>query len=75
MRVITIDADTGKRVFSRKEVSILIGVSPQTINLWEKKGLIPETSRDENGYRYWTEEEIETLRECVGKFPRGRHKK
>lgn len=48
MRVIMIDADTGKRVFSRKEVADLCGVSAQTIRLWEDAGKIPASTRDAN---------------------------
>lgn len=35
MRAITIDADTGKRVYTRKEVADLVGASTQSIRLWE----------------------------------------
>lgn len=63
MRVITIDEETGKRVFSRKEVATLVGVSTQTIRLWEDAGIIPAPSRDENDYRYWVEEDIEKIKE------------
>lgn len=58
MRVITIDADTGKRVYSRKEVATLCGVSTQTIRLWEDAGRIPASIRDENDYRYWDEDTV-----------------
>lgn len=62
MRVITIDESTGKRVYSRKEVADICGVSTQTICLWEKAEVIPSSTRDENGYRYWYEEEIELIK-------------
>ena len=42
MRAITIDADTGKRVYTRKEVADLVGASTQSIRLWEDAGAIPE---------------------------------
>lgn len=41
MRAITIDADTGKRVYTRKEVADLVGASTQSIRLWEDAGAIP----------------------------------
>ena len=63
MRVITVDESTGKRVFSRKEVATLCGVSAQTIRLWEDANLIPASTRDENDYRYWTEDELEPILE------------
>ena len=61
MRAITIDADTGKRVYTRKEVADLVGASTQSIRLWEDAGAIPASVRDEGGYRYWYEEDLERL--------------
>ena len=55
MRAITIDADTGKRVYTRKEVADLVGASTQSIRLWEDAG-------DEGGYRYWYEEDLEAIK-------------
>lgn len=62
MKVITIDEETGKRVYSRKEVATLVGVSTQTLRLWEDAGAIPASSRDENDYRYWCEDDIEKIK-------------
>lgn len=67
MRVITIDADTGKRVYSRKEVADLCGVSTQTIRLWEDAGRIPASIRDENDYRYWDEDTVTLIKEYASK--------
>ena len=50
MKVITVDEATKKRVYSRKEVATICGVSPQTIRLWEDAGQIPASTRDENDY-------------------------
>lgn len=61
MRVITIDADTGKRVYTRKEVADLVGASTQSIRLWEDAGVIPTSTR-EDGYRYWYEEDLEAIK-------------
>lgn len=74
MRVITIDEDTGKRVYSRKEVANLCGVSTQTIRIWEDAGKIPSSVRDENDYRYWSEEDLDHIKEYSGKSVRERHK-
>ena len=63
MKVITIDQETGKRVYSRKEVATLCEVSPQTIRLWEDAKAIPPSTRDENGYRYWDEEALTQIKE------------
>ena len=68
MEVITIDKDTGKRVYSRKEVAKAVGVSTQTIRLWEDAGAIPQGVRDENGYRYWDEEALSQI-DTYSKLP------
>ena len=62
MKVISIDESTGKRVFSRTEVAKICGVSAQSIRLWEDAGKIPASTRDENDYRYWLEEDIENIK-------------
>ena len=75
MRVITIDESTGKRVYSRKEVATMCGVSAQTIRLWEDAGNIPASTRDENGYRYWDEDSIEEVKRYAGTSIKDRRKK
>jgi len=75
MKVITIDADTKKRVYSRKEVATICGVSAQTIRLWEDTKKIPASTRDENDYRYWYEEEIPLIQEYANTSVKDRHKK
>ena len=72
MKVITIDEATGKRVYSRKEVANLCGVSTQTIRLWEDAGKIPASMRDENDYRYWYEDNVNIIRDYAGKSVRER---
>ena len=74
MRVITIDADTGKRVYSRKEVATLCGVSTQTIRLWEDACRIPASIRDENDYRYWDEDNVKIIKEYSSKSVKERKK-
>jgi predicted site-specific integrase-resolvase len=61
MRVITVNEATGERVYSRTEVARICGVSTQSLRLWEDAGVIPQATRDENGYRYWTEAEVEQI--------------
>ena len=63
MSVITVDESTGKRVYSRKEVATLCGVSTQTIRIWEDQKVIPNSIRDENDYRYWDEEALIKIKE------------
>ena len=74
MRVITIDADTNERVYTRKEVADLVGVSTQTIRLWED-GVIPPSVRDDNGYRYWKDEELEKIKAYAELPAKDRRKK
>jgi predicted site-specific integrase-resolvase len=75
MKVITVNEETGKRVYSRKEVATLCGVSAQTIRLWEDANKIPASTRDENDYRYWYEEDVEIIKEYAGKSVKERHQK
>lgn len=75
MRVITIGQDTGKRVYSRKEVADLVGVSTQTIRLWEDAGAIPQSIRDDKDYRYWLEEDVEKIKEYSDKPAKDRRKR
>ena len=75
MRVITVNAETGKRVYSRKEVATICGVSSQTIRLWEDAGKIPASTRDENGYRYWTDDTLEIIKKYSGDFKYARERK
>ena len=75
MQVITIDKDTGKRVYSRKEVATICGVSAQSIRIWEDAGHIPASTRDENDYRYWNEDEVELIKQYANKPIKERHRK
>lgn len=75
MRVITIDADTNERVYTRKEVADLVGVSTQTIRLWEDAGVTPPSVRDDNGYRYWKDEELEKIKAYAELPAKDRRKK
>ena len=62
MKVISIDVNTKERVYTRKEVADIVGVSAQTIRLWEDAGAIPPSERDENGYRYWKDAGLEKIK-------------
>ena len=74
MRVITIDADTKERVYTRKEVADIVGVSTQTIRLWEDAGAIPPSVRDDNGYRYWKDAELKKIK-AYGELPAKFHRR
>ena len=46
------------------------GISKATLLRWLKYGKIPETARDVRGWRVFTEEEVERIREYANKiFP------
>lgn len=49
------------RWFLIKEVSNATGLAPQTVRLWEKAGLV-NPGRNERGYRFYREADIERLR-------------
>lgn len=50
-------ADT-RRTYRVGEIAEIVGVSPQTIRLWEKQGLL-QPSRTEGGQRIFSQEELE----------------
>lgn len=75
MRVITIDVDTKERVYTRKEVADLVGVSTQTIRIWEDAGAIPPSVRDDNGYRYWKDDGLEKIKAYADLPVKDRRKK
>lgn len=75
MRVITIDADTKERVYTRKEVADIVGVSTQTIRLWEDAKVIPPSVRDENEYRYWKDEGLEAIKQYASLPAKERRRK
>ncbi|MGN1099194.1 MAG: MerR family transcriptional regulator [Christensenellales bacterium] len=51
----------GEKYLKRKEVSELLGISPDTIRNWEMNGLLT-AKRRENGYRVYTDDDILRLK-------------
>lgn len=52
------------RYFTMKDVIALLGVTKNTIINWEESGKIPSPKRDPIfGYRLWTENELDNMRE------------
>ncbi len=45
------------------EAAKIAGISKATLLRWLKEGKIPETARDIRGWRVFTEEEVEHIRE------------
>lgn len=41
-----------------KQVADFFGVTKDTLRFYEKKGVIPKVSRDKNGYRIYTDREL-----------------
>ncbi|EAZ93016.1 heavy metal-responsive transcriptional regulator [Crocosphaera chwakensis] len=50
-----------KKMFNIGEVAHRLNLNPQTIYFYERKGLIPPVTRDKNGYRFFSEEDITRL--------------
>lgn len=55
------------QLFSVGAFAAFLGRSVQAINHWEKAAVLPPTPyRDERGFRYYTHEMMEVVREAVG---------
>lgn len=58
--------------YTMKDVITLLGITKNTLINWEKSGKMPPAKRESlSGYRYWTEEELEMMRE-LSKEVKGR---
>jgi DNA-binding transcriptional MerR regulator len=49
-------------IYSISEAARKLGLSAEWLRQGEKRGALPLAKRDRNGYRYYTEEDIERLR-------------
>ncbi|HMK23710.1 MAG TPA: heavy metal-responsive transcriptional regulator [Terriglobales bacterium] len=49
-------------VLGSSELARLVGVSPDTLRLYERKGLLPAPARAANGYRRYSREAVERIR-------------
>lgn len=50
------------------DVAHSLGRVPHTVRVWEREGRLPEhlrPERDERGWRYWTEEQVEGIRQWL----------
>ena len=55
-----------KKKYNVQEVADLLGLYRGTVINYEKKGIFPEPKRNPiNGYREYTEEDIESLRHTI----------
>ncbi|GCE92940.1 MULTISPECIES: heavy metal-responsive transcriptional regulator [Oscillatoriales] len=48
-------------MFKVGEVSDILGINPQTIYFYERRGLIPSPQRNEAGYRLFTQEDLQRI--------------
>lgn len=70
---ISIDEETKERMYQRNEVAKECGVSTQTIRLWEDAGVIPQSVRDSKNYRYWSERDLNKIKEYAGASRKDRY--
>jgi excisionase family DNA binding protein len=55
-------------MYRSSQVAKILGVSVRTLYRMLAAGRIPEPMRDDqNGYRVWTEVDIQAIREALGK--------
>ena len=53
---------TQPRIYSISEAARKLGLSAEWLRRGEKRGSLPLARRDRNGYRYYTPEDLERLR-------------
>ena len=51
------------RTYSISEAARELGLSAEWLRQGERRGSLPLARRDRNGYRYYTEEDLERLRD------------
>ena len=54
---------------TRTAVCQLLGVSPKSLYLWERDGLIPAPKRDRRGWRTYAPRDVAALRKFLGAEP------
>ena len=61
------DRNDTSKALSTHEVCRRLDISKRTLQNWEKAGTIPQTKRDWRGYRVFTENDVERIREVIGR--------
>ena len=57
-----------EKYFHTEETAEILGISKQTLFRYEKKGVFPSARRNAvNGWREYTEEDIEKLKKIMGR--------
>lgn len=54
------------RKYLKWKVARLVGVCEKTIIRWERKGIIPKSHRTAGGWRYWTIDQINIIKQVAG---------
>ena len=54
--------DVKQRVYGTSEAARELGLSAEWLRQGEKRGALPKAKRDRNGYRIYTESDLERLR-------------
>ncbi len=59
-----------ERLFKPAEAARILGISKEQLLSFEREGKIPDSSRNENGFRVYTYQEIEEIRDCAKLRPK-----
>lgn len=59
--------DTAGRIYRIGELAKELDRSTLTIKKWEESGLIPKARRDSRGWRYYTEDDINAIKNILEK--------
>lgn len=57
------------------KVAIILGVTPQTLRKWDESGYFVPAQRRNNGYRYYTKQQVEELSEKLNTVKNKNRKK
>ena len=57
--------DEERRIYKIGELARELDRSTLTIKKWEESGLIPKAKRDSRGWRYYTEDDINRIKEII----------
>jgi len=52
----------GKIYYNSREVCEKIGIAHSTLYIWIRNGVLEKSYRDRNGWRIFTDEDVETLK-------------
>jgi molybdopterin-binding protein len=52
---------------TRTQVCQLLGVSPKSLYLWERDGVIPRPTRDRRGWRAYSPAQVQAIRRRLGR--------